>query len=273
MDTSVIITGVIIFLIIFIGAILLSINLRNIEIVKENSERLRELSETNSKFNFNVLKPRLTFCHECNSKRQLDNFSLDDFFISLINSKPDFFSNIIEKLTYNITSYKTYVQRIKTISSTATEELAVSLGLKLKQFQKYEDYLFQKTILSAPQTDIDIIFEATYTSPQGRNHYYTQELYNYSDLKKFIKRAQEIRKKAESRSDQIRIERALMTDSLRYDILKRDGFRCKICGSEPSDGVKLHVDHIFPVSKGGKTVPNNLQTLCDRCNMGKSNKT
>lgn len=67
-------------------------------------------------------------------------------------------------------------------------------------------------------------------------------------------------------------QRALMNDSLRYDILKRDGFRCKICGASSADGVKLHVDHIIPVSKGGRTEPGNLQTLCERCNLGKGTK-
>ena len=70
----------------------------------------------------------------------------------------------------------------------------------------------------------------------------------------------------------MRQQRALMSDSLRYDILKRDGYRCHICGATQADGVKLHVDHIIPVSKGGRTEPSNLQTLCERCNLGKSNK-
>lgn len=76
----------------------------------------------------------------------------------------------------------------------------------------------------------------------------------------------------QTREYQIKRERALMTESLRYDILMRDGFRCQICGSEQSDGVKLHVDHIVPVSRGGRTVPSNLRTLCDRCNRGKRDK-
>lgn len=67
-------------------------------------------------------------------------------------------------------------------------------------------------------------------------------------------------------------QRRLLTPSLRYDILVRDNFRCKICGASAEDGVKLHVDHILPVSKGGKTVESNLRTLCERCNLGKSNK-
>lgn len=68
-------------------------------------------------------------------------------------------------------------------------------------------------------------------------------------------------------------QRRLMTDSLRYDIMRRDGFRCQLCGMTAKDGVKLHVDHVIPVSKGGKTEPSNLRTLCERCNLGKSNKS
>ena len=68
-------------------------------------------------------------------------------------------------------------------------------------------------------------------------------------------------------------ERNKLTAGLRYDILKRDGFKCQICGrSSEEDGVKLHVDHIIPISKGGKTTWDNLRTLCQDCNLGKSNK-
>lgn len=67
-------------------------------------------------------------------------------------------------------------------------------------------------------------------------------------------------------------EREKLTAGLRYDILKRDNYRCQICGRTQADGVKLHVDHIVPIVKGGKTVPENLQTLCQDCNLGKGTK-
>lgn len=60
--------------------------------------------------------------------------------------------------------------------------------------------------------------------------------------------------------------------SLRYDILKRDGFKCKLCGFGADDGVKLQIDHIIPFSKGGKTRQDNLRTLCIACNLGKKDK-
>lgn len=62
--------------------------------------------------------------------------------------------------------------------------------------------------------------------------------------------------------------------SLRYRVLKRDGFRCVLCGRSPATehGCELQIDHIVPFSKGGKTVEENLRTLCDRCNQGRSNR-
>ena len=55
-------------------------------------------------------------------------------------------------------------------------------------------------------------------------------------------------------------------------VMKRDGFRCVICGRSAKDGVTLHVDHIIPVSKGVKTEMSNLRTLCSDCNLGKRDK-
>jgi 5-methylcytosine-specific restriction endonuclease McrA len=60
---------------------------------------------------------------------------------------------------------------------------------------------------------------------------------------------------------------------LRWRVLQRDNFKCCGCGASPAItlGVELHVDHIHPWSEGGETVLENLQTLCSKCNLGKSN--
>mgnify|MGYP002517371840 FL=1 len=68
------------------------------------------------------------------------------------------------------------------------------------------------------------------------------------------------------------VEHAKVTRAMRYEVLHRDGFRCVRCGRGREDGVKLHVDHVVPVSRGGKSVMSNLQTLCEDCNLGKGNK-
>lgn len=56
---------------------------------------------------------------------------------------------------------------------------------------------------------------------------------------------------------------------LRFIILKRDGYRCQICGRTAQDNIKLEVDHKLARSKGGSDDPTNLWTLCFDCNRGK----
>jgi len=59
---------------------------------------------------------------------------------------------------------------------------------------------------------------------------------------------------------------------MRFLVMKRDDFKCCMCGRSPATtpGLELHIDHIVPWSKGGETVIGNLQTLCSDCNLGKS---
>ena len=63
----------------------------------------------------------------------------------------------------------------------------------------------------------------------------------------------------------------IISDKMRYNVLKRDNFKCCACGASPAKdpSVELHMDHIIPWSKGGETTLENLQTLCSRCNIGK----
>jgi hypothetical protein len=62
--------------------------------------------------------------------------------------------------------------------------------------------------------------------------------------------------------------------SLRYKVLSIGKFKCVRCGASPATDptCKLHVDHILPFSKGGKTKLENLQILCEKCNLGKGNR-
>jgi hypothetical protein len=60
---------------------------------------------------------------------------------------------------------------------------------------------------------------------------------------------------------------------LRFRVMKHDNFSCRACGDSPAlkPGLSLHVDHVKAWSLGGETIEENLQTLCEACNLGKSN--
>lgn len=61
-------------------------------------------------------------------------------------------------------------------------------------------------------------------------------------------------------------QRKMMNRDLRKQIMERDNYTCQICGKYMPDEVGLHIDHIIPIAKGGKTIYSNLQVLCSKCN-------
>ncbi|MCX6234457.1 MAG: HNH endonuclease [Bacteroidetes bacterium] len=90
------------------------------------------------------------------------------------------------------------------------------------------------------------------------------EYANEKDISATEKHDTKISKKKTSRNPSLR---------LRFNVLKRDNFSCVKCGASPAKNpsVVLEIDHIIPWSKDGETEISNLQTLCQNCNLGKSN--
>lgn len=259
-------------LILIVVAVFFYFDANNKKIVLANSKRIKTLLYLNHITEFNVIKSSYTLHQTCTSKRQFDRFSFDEYLIGLIDSDEQFYSNIIESISFNRTEYDNYLMKTKEIESSATEEYCQELGLTLPRFLWYEERLFEKNILDKPIQDVSIKCIISYTSPQGRNNYSQEYCYDYLELKDIFEQTIELKAQRQTRQYRIKIERAKLNDSLRYDIMRRDNFTCQLCGSTAKDGVKLHVDHIIPVSKGGETIESNLRTLCDRCNLGKRDK-
>jgi hypothetical protein len=65
-----------------------------------------------------------------------------------------------------------------------------------------------------------------------------------------------------------RRERMAISKKIRFEVFKRDGFKCAYCGKVPPQ-VTLEVDHIHPKARKGTDDINNLITACFDCNRGK----
>ncbi len=206
------------------------------------------------------------------SKQKYDKYDCEDLFDEAISSKYHYYSDIANKLQKNYQSYEDYCSKVKQLKSTLTQELAAQLHISYTSYKEIEVKLFHQQLLT-PITSSEIICIATYTSPKGRNRYSKQVIHSIFDVDSRYQVIQATASQRNSVQEQKKRERAKMSDSLRYDILRRDGFKCQICGRTQADGVKLHIDHVIPIAKGGKTVKENLRTLCDQCNLGKRDKT
>lgn len=69
-----------------------------------------------------------------------------------------------------------------------------------------------------------------------------------------------------------KVKRKAVPKKMRFEVFKRDSFTCQYCGRKAPD-IVLHIEHITPVSKGGKNTLMNLVTSCVECNLGKGART
>lgn len=122
-----------------------------------------------------------------------------------------------------------------------------------------------RVVFNRPITENDL--SDIYSFDAGHNNI-TNVYLNNDNIKKFKEYIQN-QKFSFSGSKN---ERGKMTPQLRAQVLARDNYTCQKCGAsiyqEPN--LLLEVDHIIPISKGGKTIIDNLQTLCWKCNRGKA---
>src|SRR5262245_61480328 len=77
-----------------------------------------------------------------------------------------------------------------------------------------------------------------------------------------------LQKRGKAVYDHRRAALGYLSGSLRYEVLKRAGFRCELCGIS-ADERAIEVDHILPRKHGGEDDKTNLQALCFKCNANK----
>ncbi len=80
-----------------------------------------------------------------------------------------------------------------------------------------------------------------------------------------------IKKRGDAIWSHRRTNREPVSGTVRYDVLKRAGFRCELCGIS-ADIKALEVDHITPKNSGGEDSINNYQALCFSCNATKRDR-
>lgn len=227
--------------------------------VKNTSERYKYLLRLPQELAAEILKPQYMYQQYMKSKAQLDRINVDKEMMNLVASGiPS--ADLVQKGINN---------RGKMVKFEKLLHIAPSYRIPERRFYSYvEKRLTAQLEQQARPVIPQFVVSFFYTSPKGRNHYRQDYKFSPEMILQYSKQIEDVEKYKQS----ARYQRSLMTDSLRYDVMKRDGFRCVLCGARAMDGVKLHVDHIRPVSKGGKTELPNLRTLCERCNLGKRDK-
>ena len=226
----------------------------------------------NDNFELKYFIKQLEFHKKYKSKAAVQKASLSDAAIQYVSENLTYIENLIEEYKKSEKQYENYKKALKKILETEFDYSRIKFNKML--FSSPENFIeleakMIKNIIFDNRNQLSLYVYADYTSPKGKNYWCKEFTYSFSSILNFI----ETVKQHEEYMKSAKYQRSILSDSLRYDVLKRDKFTCQLCGaSSKKDGVKLEVDHIFPVSKGGKTEMKNLQTLCERCNRGKSDK-
>lgn len=222
--------------------------------------------------NLKYLDKQLKFCKTYKSKAAVVKASLNDAAVQYVSENQDYVENLIRTYRECNNLYSAYKKVVDNILETKFDysklKLSRLLFFSLNNYIKFENKMVNE-IIYENTNNLTLYVRVEYISPKGQNYWYKDHEYSFTSIVAFVKTV----KQHEEYMKSAKYQRSILSDSLRYDVLKRDNFTCQICGaSSKKDGVKLEVDHIFPISKGGKTEMSNLQTLCERCNRGKSNK-
>ncbi|MDY4618629.1 MAG: HNH endonuclease [Bacilli bacterium] len=265
--------SIIIFFLIFILPIIIYnfiikriINKEN-EVVSKTSEKIQKITKLNESYQFKDIKRKKRNIIEREySRKSLDRVTGKSIINYHLDNNINGIRTDLENAIFNITLLEKYNKDVeKVLQSESTNNSKYSS----KKFKMVEERVLRSIIYKKENFMITLKIEVYYRSNGGNVYDNKKRKYLFNDLV-FVYNEWNRGNKFEETINQ---ERKIMNDYIRYNVLKRDNFSCQICGITAKDGAKLQVDHIIPVSKGGKTVMSNLQTLCERCNIGKSNKT
>jgi hypothetical protein len=206
-----------------------------------------------------------------NSKAKFDRYDLRAFLRTCLLESESQVASCIETRVQAEAKYVDYCRRYDELGR---QSLGRSRSDRLDdaRYRSIEQKLYAKRQLRHPQAATVIRAAVSYTSPQGRNSYSRPLVLTFEQLRQEFASAKALRSQQSTTAWQRQQERSRITAGVRSKVLARDTYRCRHCGISTALGAVLHVDHIIPISKGGTSDLANLQTLCQDCNLGKSNR-
>ncbi len=236
--------------------------------IYDHSISIQRLSMLNEEFHFHTV-PSFDCTGSYDNKHYYDLISPKDYLTyQLVFSQKEIIS-AIERTKENRHNYDAYISSIASIKNFDTYDIERVPKWAYKRI-KIEKTMFDQMMLH-PKTEFTINVKVKNTNINGV--YLTSKSGTFSTpeiedtICRINNRIGGYYQDSEIWEAICRVERGKVTNKLRFAIYDRDGHRCRRCGSTHD----LEVDHIFPISKGGKTTFDNLQTLCHRCNAQKSN--
>lgn len=235
--------------------------------VLKHSVLIQNINHVNSKYNFHDIT-KYEFKHSYDSETYYEKVSpLDYLTYELQFCHKDVKENIMKSID-NLCNYDIYMKDIEENSIFDKYDTKVKSIFK-KLLRKIEKRKYNEIILK-PTIKFEVVVKLTQTKINGEYVTSKTRKFDIVEIENLIDRLND---KSNNRFNDeavwksiVSVERARLSNKMRFAIYKRDNNRCIKCGSS----INLEIDHIIPIAKGGKTTMDNLQTLCKDCNKNKS---
>lgn len=243
--------------------------------VKKNNYGLAQL-EDNSRYNFKrshqVESVKSEYIYDCsatvckNAETQPFKYLCKYFNIEVDEKSLEKFENVLNNFS-SIEEGKILLNNeLKKIKSSIENDIPFLI-------RTFNNKKFMRE-LGFREVDFQTMYFPVYTfryiSPGGNKSTQCNIKLDVKNLNHFVEYLSGIIKFKKSAKGQ----RALMTSKLREKIKQRDNYTCQSCNLSIRDepNLLLEIDHIIPISKGGMSSEDNLQTLCWKCNRSKGAK-
>ena len=259
---------------IIIGSVVLLLIILNLIFCKilekflyNNSSALQKIKEINQRYKFKKL---LNFDHSYyyDNENYFDMISPKDCLISYLDSTKHDVKTEIYRFLNNKRMYELYINDIKNeciIGKYTTEK-----KIHFKKYLIYIEKILLKKEVQSIKDNYNIEITMVLSNYYGRYKTNKKQRFYPIEILELIER---IENKVEDYyldreiwQSIAKVERGKVTNKMRFSIYNRDNYRCRICGKNCRYSNDLEIDHIVPIARGGKSVYNNLQSLCRRCN-------
>ena len=267
-----IIVALVVLFVIFIPAIvfiiiLFSLYQRKKEFVETHSIAIKEIKQLNNKYYFYKIDT-IEISHSYDNINFYNDIDPIDYLTYQVAHELNFYKSRLNCSLENMQRYNMYMTELKSIQTFGIYDIEINVEDK-KKYDDMETKLFNKYIKSIPDIiKVDVILYLTNINGDRKER--KSQTFNAKAIDNLIKMISQKRGtyylNSQIWNSISRVERGKVSNKLRFYIYNRDNNRCVYCGSK----YNLEVDHIIPISKGGKSTPDNLQTLCKRCNYEKS---
>ena len=247
---------------------------KNAKFLNKNSEAINALMCLNEKYENKLYCDSIYYAaHTYDNVDFFNDISCADYLISMLQERKNEILQKMKMVEFCKRNYMSYINEVKKIDSFGKFKSPID-GYDLEDLLTTEKEIFEDETFESPE-DFEVEIILYYAKMNDEIVDYKKQTFDKVEVMDLIDRLND--RSGYYYNDRgiwdslCRVERGKVSNKLRIRVYERDGYKCRYCG-RGEDECSLQIDHIKPISKGGKSIYDNLQTLCEDCNKQKDNK-